>query len=343
MPDLNYKNPAVTQEIYKAADFWLKDVGVDGFRVDGAKHLIEKDQLQENTQETKEWLKNFLAHVKATQADAFVIGEVWSPIFQSSSYITNGSLDLVFNFNLADDILMGTSFGYADRIEKSLTASRDGFPDGQYGSFLSNHDQTRVMTRLNDLGQVKVAAAILLTSPGTPFIYYGEEIGMTGDKPDPKIRTPMQWSSEPNAGFSTGTPWEPINDHYTDINVAVEDKDPSSLLNLYRQLLQIRNNHSALRTGSYIQATASSKQVLSMLRVSEDEAVLVLINVDDAPVTDFTIKWEASALKGEYKPMVLYGEGQVSPFILDGMGAIMDYSPVKELPGNGILVIKFLK
>ncbi len=350
MPDLNYRSEAVTQEMYKVADFWLKDVGVDGFRVDGAKHLIEKDKLQEDTPETKEWLKGFLAHVKQTQPEAFVVGEVWSPTILSSAYVKREALDMVFNFQLAENVLAGVGFGYADRIERELVASAKAFPENRYGFFLANHDQTRVMTKMmGDVNRAKAAAAVMLTGPGTPFIYYGEEIGMSGDKPDPQIRTPMQWSAEAGAGFTTGTPWEAVNEDYTTINAAAQQDDPDSLLNRYRDLLKVRNENAVLRTGSYTAGSATSKQVLASLRVlgdgssPGDEVVLVLINVSDQPVKDFTIGWKESGLRGRYTPTLLYGEGEVAPLDADEGGAVRLYAPVKEIEGYGVLVVKMGK
>lgn len=342
MPDLNYKNPAVTQEIDKIADFWLKDVGIDGFRLDGAKHLIEEGQQQENTQATKDYWKTFSAHIKQTKSDAFAIGEVWSPVDQAAPYVNNGDLDMVFNFPLADDILSGATFKDARRISSSLVQSSKSFKDDNYGTFLSNHDQTRVMTKVgSDLNRAKAAAAVLLTSPGTPYLYYGEEIGQSGDKPDPQIRMPMQWSAEANAGFSTGTPWQAPSADYTQKNVAAQGKDPASLLNLYRQLIQLRSNHYALRTGKYVQATSNSNMVFASLRVAEKESVLVLVNLSKDTVKDIKIKWSDSPLKGTYQPTLLYGEGKVASLTVTGSGAVSDYSPIGEIPGYGILVVQY--
>ena len=100
------------------------------------------------------------------------------------------------------------------------------------------------------MDKAKVAATLLLTQPGVPFIYYGEEIGMMGAKPDERIRTPMQWDSSANAGFTAGTPWQPVNDDHPEVNVESELADPTSLLNRYRTLLQIRQDHRALSLGS---------------------------------------------------------------------------------------------
>ncbi len=135
---------------------------------------------------------------------------------------------------------------------------------------------------MNQLGQGKVdkakaAAGILLTAPGIPFIYYGEEIGMSGSKPDELIRTPMQWANEKGAGFTDGTPWEPLNSDFALVNVTAQNKDDTSLLEHYRNLIQLRNAHPALRVGSTYVAESNSKKLVVYLRASKDENLLVLI------------------------------------------------------------------
>src|SRR5207245_8418027 len=146
--------------------------------------------------------------------------------------------------------------------------------------FLSNHDQTRVLTPLGgDVARAKVAATLLLTLPGLPFIYYGEEIGMTGNKPDPRLRTPMQWSPRPGVGFTTGTPWEAPQPDCMTTNVATQDADPRSLLNLYRRLIHLRKENEELAAGTLVPLSASSAQVAAYVRRSGSHAVLVVANL----------------------------------------------------------------
>ena len=118
-----------------------------------------------------------------------------------------------------------------------------------------------VMTLLGgDMARAKIAATLLLTLPGLPFVYYGEEIGMSGDKPDPRLRTPMQWTAGRAAGFTTGTPWEALQPDTQAINVAAEDADPSSLLNLYRRLINLRRSNDALATGRLVPLTSRQQR-----------------------------------------------------------------------------------
>lgn len=344
MPDLNYRDPAVTQEIYKIAAFWLKDVGIDGFRIDGAKHLVEDGQEQQNTPETHAWLNAFTKYVKTIKPDALVVGEILGPSDQVASYVNTGDVDLAFNVDLANDILAGATFKDARRISNSLSQQAQTFTSGIYAPILSNHDFTRVLTKTaGSMTAARAAAAVLLTAPGVPFIYYGEEIGMTGDKPDPNIRTPMQWTAGSNAGFSTGTPWHDINGDYKLRNVEDEAKDSGSLLSLYRQLTAIRANHYALRSGSYVQVMVKgSGQALAVLRTAEKESVLVLVNLSKEPLQNPTLKWDASSLKGTLKPSLLLGEGSPAALTVNDKGGVDAFQPLASIPGNGLEIIQFV-
>jgi alpha-amylase len=342
MPDLNYRSQAVTQEVHQIAAFWLDEVGVDGFRLDGAKHILEQDAVQEHTEETHAWLKDFYLANKAIAPDSLVVGEIWSSTDQTAPYTNNGELDLVFNFPLAEDIISGVMFGDASRISRSIEQQERAYNPRRYAPFLSNHDMGRTNTRLfGELPKAKLAASILLTAPGTPFIYFGEEIGMTGDKPDPLIRTPMQWTGEENAGFTTGTPWARINNDYMLRNVETLKDDPNSLLRHYQQLSAIRNNHAALRTGAYIPVETNQRRLFSMLRVSDKEAILVLMNLGKESLPDPQISWEESPLSGSLKPMLLMGDGEFSALKLDEKGGAADYQPLSEVPPYTTYILQF--
>ena len=129
--------------------------------------------------------------------------------------------DLVFDFEQADAIMLGVMGSDGQRVLNALEFNYNLYPDFQKANFLTNHDMNRVMHVFQgDENKAKAAAVILLTSPGVPFIYYGEEVGMLGAKPDEDIRLPMQWSTELNSGFSTGSPWRGVKNNYLDWNVA---------------------------------------------------------------------------------------------------------------------------
>ena len=175
------------------------------------------------------------------------------------------------------------------------------WPANQNASFLTNHDQTRIMTELGgDLPSAKLAAFILLNAPGTPFVYYGEEIGMTGTKPDERIRTPMRWSmDEPAAGFSAVDPWQALSDDAPEVNVATQSDDPDSLLATYRDLVRVRNATPALRRGATTLVEGGAEPVIAWLRTTADETLLVVVNVSDEPVDTYGLALDGGPLCGQ--------------------------------------------
>ncbi len=180
MPDLNLRNPAVTAELEDMARFWLQDMGVDGFRLDAAKHLIEDGEDQVNTPETLDWLAGFKASVDAAKPGSLLVGEVFDPATIAGRYVPR-STDLTFNFSLATGIRLALQEGRAAPLTTAFGDTIADWPPNQSATFLTNHDQDRIMSQLRgDLPSAKLAAFLLLTSPGVPFLYYGEEIGMLG-------------------------------------------------------------------------------------------------------------------------------------------------------------------
>src|SRR5437879_8461365 len=153
-----------------------------------------------------------------------------------------------FGFELSDSLLSTVRTGSAAGLLSGFLRLEDTLPAYRWSPFLTNHDQTRTLTALGgDVARAKLAATLLLTLPGLPFVYYGEEIGMTGEKPDERLRTPMQWVLAPAAGFTSGKPWEALQPDSFTANVAVEDRDTTSLLNRYRRLIHLREANAALR------------------------------------------------------------------------------------------------
>ncbi len=279
MPDLNFTNPEVTQEVYKIANFWIEEVGVDGFRVDGARHLIEEGQTQANSSATYSWFEQFQSEIDLNNPDFLTVGEVWDNNFSAAKYVKEEAFDLVFDFELSESILEGLNRDDGKKIANALEFNRKLFPPLQKANFLTNHDMNRVMdTLFEDVEKAKLAAILLVTSPGVPFVYYGEELGMTGSKPDEDIRKPMQWDSSGNGGFSSGAPWRPLNSAFELDNVEVQRVDQGSLFNLYRRLIHLRNDHSALRTGEFFVLDSQDAGVVAFLRQSSQETILIVIN-----------------------------------------------------------------
>jgi len=208
---------------------------------------------------------------------------------------------------------------------------QDTLPAYRWAPFLSNHDQTRTLTQLRgDVARARLAATLLLTLPGTPFIYYGEEIGMSGDKPDPRLRTPMQWSAGPGLGFTSGKAWESAQPDSLTTTVAAEDADAGSLLNLYRRLIHLRKQNEALATGRLVPLTTTSPQVAAYLRRADTDVVLVVANLGGAAVSGAAIAAAEHVLPpGEYAPRNLLGGRDGTVLHVSRDGKMRGYVPVR--------------
>lgn len=294
MPDLNLNNPEVTAELYEVARFWIEEMGVDGFRLDAIKHLIEDGRTQENTQATIDWLEGFNAYCKSLNPDFFTVGEVWSTTDQVARYIP-GAVDTAFEFDLAQHILGALNTGDATELAERVALVAEAY-DTPVATFLTNHDQPRVMSQLTGddstkLAKAKAAAYVLLTLPGVPFIYYGEELGHTGAKPDPNIRTPMQWDATGEA-FSNAEPWRAAQPNAATINAAAQRGQPRSLLYHYQHLIALRQQHESLRNGDVTVLRTSDPRVLAYTRRTDEEAVLCVVNTSGDPVEKLGIAFD---------------------------------------------------
>jgi alpha-glucosidase len=292
---------------------------VDGFRVDVIWHLIKDDEFRDNprnpgfspgdnpfhefdpvyTSDRPE-VHDVIGRMRAL-FDEFdervLIGEIYLPVERLVTYYGTEmkGAHLPFNFQL---IQAKWDARHIDEMVKEYDAA---IPAGGWPNWvLGNHDQHRIASRVG-AEQARVAAVLLLTLRGTPTLYYGDEIGMR-DVPIPPERvqdpfeknvpgkglgrdperTPMQWSAEPNAGFSTGDPWLPVADDFVSVNVQAERDDPRSMLSLYRRLIALRRAEPALAVGSYRPVRADG-DVLAYLRSSGDCWFLVVLNLGATP------------------------------------------------------------
>ena len=257
MPDLDYDTPAVRREMIKVGQFWLKK-GVDGFRLDAAQHIYFDFAGQKNDatvlQKNLTWWSEFRQGMDAVNPQAYIVGEVTrdsadalAPWFKP--------LSAVFDFPLASQLIASVKSEDATGLTTMLlgTDALLATSAGHHGvdaPFLSNHDQNRVMSQLDgNAAHMRVAAAMLLTLPGHPFVYYGEELGMRGVKPDPDLREPMRWERSDRA---TGeTTWKASTTHDgAEVSVQAELADQDSLLQRYLSLIHWRSEISALRDGA---------------------------------------------------------------------------------------------
>lgn len=320
-PDVNWRNPQVRQYMLDVFKFWL-DRGVDGFRLDVFNAYLKHPDLLDNPPAglklRPESLLPFfrmqhvhdmdspdlvpllgeIRQILDSYGDTYVVGETFLGGPETAAgYTGSDRLHAAFNFDFLRCSWWARAFFQSIQGWDSLLG-----PDGWPNYVLNNHDTVRSATRFvrgEDDDRLKVAAAMMLSLRGTPFMYYGEEIGMrnislTRDQIKDPIgrrfwpisvgrdgcRAPMQWSAAPNAGFApphTET-WLPLHPDYQTRNVMNQQADPDSLLNWYKRLIALRKAHPALRTGSFVPLTQGTNFVLAYLRPVESETVIVALN-----------------------------------------------------------------
>jgi alpha-amylase len=297
MPDLNYRNPDVTAEAYRIASFWLRELRVDGFRLDAIRHLIEDGDIMSDTPATLEWLRGFRAHVKRVNPEAMMVGEVWTATEVVSEYIDGGSLDLAFEFDVAKSILKSIESGRRDDLAYALDNAYTAYPGQQFATFLTNHDQDRIASVLDEHpARLALAASLLLAAPGVPFLYYGEEIGQVGRKPDEMIRNPMPWTPGPNGGFTqAGKPWEPLQRGHERRNVTSQAADPTSLLAHYRRWIRLRHAEPALLHGDFRLLDLGRDEVIGWQRSAQGRTVTFIANLGSAALEGIKLPADVAA------------------------------------------------
>ncbi len=319
MPDLNLQNPELRAEVKRLAALWLAR-GADGFRLDAARYLIETGAGagQADTPETHAFWKEFAAYVRQVKPDAVLVGENWSTTPVVASYygstkdVPGGDeLPLNFNFPLSEQILAGLTSGNAVPVAAKLAEMARGYPAGfSDAPFLTNHDMVRVATQLGgNTGKLANAAALLLTLPGAPFLYYGEELGLSNGTAnnDEAKRTPMPWDDSGGAGFTTGTPWFGFSPGAASRSVASQTNTAGSLLSRYRSLIRARHASEAMSRGGLklLTATTGVSGTLAFVRTLGEERVLVVHNLSDSSVTAGPFSVEGTT------PEVLFADSNV--------------------------------
>ena len=339
MPDLNYTHPPVVAEAKKVARFWLEDMGVDGFRLDAIPYLVEEPGRINHSPATHAVLRDYAAYVRSVKPDAYTVGEVSDNSDAMLGYYPD-QLDSHFAFEVADSLIAAVRSGSAKGLLPPVLRLQRELPANRWSPFLRNHDQPRTATELGgDLAKARIASFILLTLPGVPFVYYGEEIGMVGSKPDERLRTPMQWSRAPGAGFTRGTPWQPLQYDALETTVEAQERDPKSLLELHRRLIPVRDENAALAAGRLVPLVASNDAVAAYVRREGDHAVLVVANLGAMPATDVSLASETGALpRGSWTLRSLLGGADAPPLTIGDDGRLAGYSPLYTLaPMEGYL------
>ncbi len=310
MPDFNWRNPEVRAEAQDIARHWL-DLGVGGFRLDAAKHLIATGpgEQQNDTPETHAAWQEYSRFLRTEYPDRLMLGEIWSapeavaPYYGDAERVPGGTeFAMTFNFALSGGIIQAVNLGEASPLTTALTRIQQAYPDGVLdGTFLANHDMTRLATQLGgDLARQGQAAAMLLTLPGTPWLYYGEEVGLRNGTAsgDEAKRTPMPWTDD-DAGFTAGVPWYRFAPGRETANVAAQTGDPRSLLSRYRDLIRTRQQLPALRSGdlSLVRLDDAPASAVAYLRTAGEQRVLVVHNLADAPAT---LSWSLPEAPASY-------------------------------------------
>ena len=316
-PDLNWRNPDVRQAMFDVMRFWF-DRGVDGFRIDVLWHVIKDARFRDNpknpdyepsevpyeqllpTYSTDQPEALEVAEEMRAVADEYdervLIGEIYLPIDRLVAYYgqEQEGVHLPFNFQLL------TRPWNAREIDRAINEYEGSLPDAGWPTWvLGNHDKSRIASRIGS-AQARVAAVLLLTLRGTPTMYYGDELGLQDVVIPPELmqdpqglrishefsrdpqRTPMPWDSSEGSGFTSATPWLPLNADAEERNVAMQRESPQSMLAFYRRLLALRRERPALSVGSYRPFEADG-DVIAFVREDAGKQVAAVLNLGGKP------------------------------------------------------------
>ncbi len=290
MPEWNFRSESVRNYMKDNLKFWL-NMGIDGYRFDAVHHLFEngRDGIF-NQPESFNYFAE-LRQITDQYRNKFLVCENGSLQYINKRLFHSG-FAFGFNYELITSVLQGKTNHIRDNVKYYLLKAEEG---SKVALFLSNHDLfagARPFTAFNgNTDYCKKAASLLLTLPGVPFIYYGEEIAMTSDniyENDYALRTPMQWNTDVYSGFSETEPFRKVNENFSAFNVETQRKDENSVFNHYRELIKIRNNYTALSDGKYEDIeTYNDNEILAFLRYNETDSILTVINLGNGEA-DYT-------------------------------------------------------
>lgn len=290
MPDLNLMYPEVRQALKDAAAFWLKK-GVAGFRLDAALHVFNKNKIPAGIDalaSSLAWWHEFSAFCKSIKPDVYLVGEVWSAPSTRAAYLQ--ALDSDFHFDMGTMIIETLKQGRAGKnsFAKTLFADYRTYHEAnpQYidAPFLTNHDQNRSASMLQGKKPLlKLAASLYILTEGVPFVYYGEELGMMGGKPDEQLRTPFLWAAPQDDKGQTA--WITSKYNTKTVPLASQTGDAQSLVSHYRRLIRLKTGIPALLRGRMEPLDTESNALISYTMKYQDDAVFIVHNITDKPVS----------------------------------------------------------
>ena len=396
-PDLNWENPEVRDAVYEMMNWWL-DRGVDGFRMDVINFISKVTSLPDGVvpegalygdaypyfaqgPRIHEFLHEMHERVFAGREDRYLtVGEMPGVDIEQARRFTdprNGELDMVFQFEHVDlDHGPGGKWDHRPLsvldLKRNLSTWQEGLADLGWNSlYWNNHDQPRVVSRFGDDGEHRIPSAkalgtVLHLMRGTPYVYQGEELGMTSvpfssiedfrdieslnhyaeavdilGAPAEEVlaalrrtsrdnaRTPMQWTSGPHAGFTTGTPWITVNPNAAEINAEAEVADPDSVFAHYRALIDLRHRSEVVATGDYALVLPEHPQVFAYTRSLGDRSLLVLANLSSEPTTFDAAQLPAWAVGG--------GDAPAAELVLSNLGSATEATSGSLRPWEAVV------
>lgn len=368
-PDLNYDSPAVHKEVLSLIDFWM-DKGLDGFRLDAIPYLYERDGAGgESLPETLEFIEKLRAHVDEHYPDAFMIAEANQPPAETREYFGNGDrVHMVFNFPLMPRLYQAIATSQASPIIEIMPDLLHLPPGAQWGNFLRNHDELTlemvsgperelmysaylpddsmrahlgIARRLaplmdHDRAKIELMYALMFGLPGSPFLYYGEELGMHDDPSLPDryaVRTPMQWEPGPGAGFTTSnTPKRPIVGG-EGLSVSEQRHDPESLLCFVHTLIAARKAHPELGIGNYETSDVAEPSLLAVIRtLKSEDRVIPSDPLSSAPLVCL---YNFAPHPIAIPPQALAGVNGVGQVVIGSFDTVSEVHAGDALPGFG--------
>lgn len=299
MPDLNLTNENVRSELEDIVKFWL-DMGVDGFRLDAVKYY-ENTGTEDSVKDLK-WLYDY---AKSVKDDVYMVGECWDASGVISNYYKSG-VDSFFNFDMQgatgrvnSALNKEDALSYVKALEEWQKTIKASNPNAIDAPFISNHDTARSAGFLATLTSRKMAAAMYILAPGNSFIYYGEEIGMTGSRTDPDKRTGMYWESKDAEGYVKVIPGAD-NPDVPEKSVKEQLEDENSLLSFYKRVIALKNQNPEIARGDVTAVDLGNKAVSGYVSSYNDSKVMLIYNVSGKgeTVTIPSDKFTVSEVRG---------------------------------------------